>query len=723
MILPALLCVITLSSMRLNAEILVSDPANKSASFLFNVDLQGEYLPTGRLFVTAPQALKGNTFAVAAVYHNSQVFQGLTPETVTLDGMLSLPNPLYGAAIERAALLGAQFVVITRTDPSSLFLVDDQNSTVAVYSAHGIRDALKKRATSFLNMTTNATTVFSSLDSQAQRIAFVAVSNGAGRFDGEGSGIAVLFFKRFETKDKKSFFAWDSIDAVTGDSQYSKEGILENTGNKAFPFGKTSPELFITTPAITVEAVTDMYFDRDLGMLYITLQAQGAAGTDDGVRGLILASCRNGKLQLQAIAPDSVFGKDAIVGGRGSSTAVSLYKVRTMQTRTYLRYAVIVGGVGESTDLKRQVSALPLVDNLASSAHGGLASVNSIPATIFLGGTLGRFGGRVYAVPAANPSDVYTSTSSQARVGGLIPLPGAISDIVVHDEAVFVSVEQADEGLQPGIFYSQPLFDTEGRISGWTNWQRVAGTGNPVRRFFYNPYRATFEYLAVGAKNSTQSVFRTAFTDGSDPLGLFIAAEFPQVQGGVQGLFDFPVTTQSFSTVTGKRLAVQAYGGYKKVVLLQTGKDSSGLFGPLQAEPTVYTSTNGMLGDVSDTTAFSFSGGVLDTLGPLSSSVVLTDGTNGWFVVGGSGGVALLADDQGRGWDAKRGLENGFKGLSSGMKWHSIQNIADVRKLIAFEGRLFILTDDKLLRCEVTADRIATDSVSSTVIASSALLG
>ena len=67
---------------------------------------------------------------------------------------------------------------------------------------------------------------------------------------------------------------------------------------------------------------------------------------------------------------------------------------------------------------------------------------------------------------------------------------------------------------------------------------------------------------------------------GADDLGAFMVNEFNFRQGGVQGLFDFPFTTPSFSTTINNRISVQAMTGYKKVVLLQTGADSGGFFGP-----------------------------------------------------------------------------------------------------------------------------------------------
>ncbi len=693
--------------MALNAEIIVSDIQDKSVSFPFNVSLVGEYIPEGRVFVSSREAITDNSFAIASAHRNTVCFRGLTPPTVLLDGELNVSNPLNGAAITKASLLGALPVVVIKDNPSSIFLVDDRDTEIAVYGAYGIRDAHEKKTTSILALTTNATEVFDPLNSMSHRTVFAAVSNKQGRFDGDGSGIAVLVFKKFESKKNKSFSAWDSIDAATGVSQFSDEGTLQDTGNKAFPFGKTTPQVFITNPVKTVESAVDMHFDRDLGILYIAVQVEASTGPTDGARALVLASCRNGKLQLQSIAPETAFADNtALVGGRGSGASISVYKVKTMQTRTYLRYLIGVGGNGNGTDLKRQVFALPIVDNLASSSHGALAKVTSSPVSLFSAGNPGRFLTRVFSEPAENPEDLYTSADVQARVGGAVRLPGAITDISVSAEAVFVSVEQADEELQPGIFYSQPLFDVEGRISAWANWQRVGGTSDPITAFVYDPYKATFTYIPVLKKGTTQTVLRTAFSEGKSFLESFISTEFPQQLGGVQSLFDFPYTSKSFSPIPGKRIAVQAYCGYKKLVLIQTGKDSSNLFGPVQRDVTVYTSTNGTLDQLSRDTALSLSGGVLDDLGPLSSCTVLTDGTFGWFIVGGAGGCAILADEQGRGWDASKGLEDQFKGLTAQMKWQKISESHHVRKLVASDNFLFILTDTRLLRLELSADTI-----------------
>ena len=158
----------------------------------------------------------------------------------------------------------------------------------------------------------------------------------------------------------------------------------------------------------------------------------------------------------------------------------------------------------------------------------------------------------------------------------------------------------------------------------------------------------------------------------------------------MQGLFDFPLTTSGFSTHVGNRLSVQAFTGYKKVLLLQTGGDYEGLFGPT-TNLTSYSSTDGTLSGFDGSPALVCSGGVLDELGPLNSVAVVTNGVDGWFVVGGSCGVAILADERGHGWDATGGLGYQFKGLLPTMAWRKISD-APVRKLIALGTSLFVLT-------------------------------
>ena len=194
------------------------------------------------------------------------------------------------------------------------------------------------------------------------------------------------------------------------------------------------------------------------------------------------------------------------------------------------------------------------------------------------------------------------------------------------------------ERLAEGIFYSQPVFDSEGRISGWTDWHRVANSSVSVAGFGYDPLGIFWQIPQ--STTSSSDVFRSKWTDGTDDLSRFIMRFFNKEKGGIQGLFDMPYTTKGFTSSNVLRTSVQIFTGYKKILIMQTGKQQNGLFAPFVDYKDTFVTTDGSLQGFSTASNLVMSGGVLDILGPISSAVVLSDGTTGWFVVAGAGGIA-----------------------------------------------------------------------------------
>ncbi len=690
--------------------------------FPFPLGTHALYRPFGQLYVGAATSVPNNDLAVAVAGRTDTAFRGITPVKVTLNEQPDKTNPLNGARIDHLALLDRRPVVIPHTLPSSLFLIDDRRNPIAVFQSVPINNALGQAAQSILFLTTTASEVTTSLEPGASLAAIAAVPNANGGFDGNGSGIALAAFRQV-VQDKQKFFAWDVVDATTGASSFPDVITAQaSTGNKAAPFGKDTPQVFISVPVSVLSSAVDLHFDRELGRLYIATQVTAGGAAKAGARAIIIASLANGHVLYQAIAPDAVFdGSNQIVGQLGANSSTSIFKVRTMQTSTYVRYLIVVGGNGNDPALAQTVFALPLVDNIASPAsHGTLANVKASPITLFGESKPHRFRARVFAVPAQAPQDVFTMSSLPATVGGQATLPGPITDIQIAGEAVFVSCTPSatrnEDQLAPGIFFSQPVFDQLGRISGWTDWQRVADSSHAIAGFAYDALAGIFWKLPENEGTFTE-VFRSQWTDGSDELSQFIAPFFNKENGGVQGLTDFPFTTDGFTTTIANRISVQSYVGLKKVLLRQTGKQQ-GLFGPFESFNNVFVSTDGSMNGFSGAASnLVFSGGELNSLGPISSSAVLTDGITGWFVVAGVGGIAILTDAQGIGWDAQRGLGSGFTGLSSQASWKRISKTPFVRKLIVQDGQLFALSQNKLERITISAESLVNGTLSKTVLA------
>ena len=653
----------------------------------FTISTKGIYLPQGRFFIGAGQTLADNTFSLAAASRNAESFVGLTPKKVTLNNVIDQDNPLNGASIVHLAMLERRPVVISQKEPSSLFLVDDLVGPIKVFSSEPLKDAQGNVAPSLLALATTAQNVSFQLDAGASLGGFAALPNQQGGFDGSGSGIAFSFFR--QSVGTKAL-GWDLIDATTG-----------KQGNVAAPFGVATPELFIGSPAGAIDSLVALHFDRDMGLLYIGVDAQSAAGANTGVRAVVVALTVNGKIIYRSIAPDSAFNDMlSIVGSRGAGSQVRIFKIDAMQTRTHLRYLIVAGGNGDDPTVQQSVFALPLVDNRASAAHGTLANVYAPPVTLFGLNAPHRFLARVYNEPATQPNQLYKVDAPQARVGGRGSLPGPIRDLSVAGEAIFVAcdADQAlnSENLASGIFVSQPVFDVLGRISGWTDWQRVSALQN-TNGFEYDSIAGSFWSVV-----DNDQVTRTGWSNGSDPLELFMAQQFSKEEAGVQGLFDFSYATQGFSQIVNQRLSLTVATGFSKVLLIQSGKDVGGLFGPFINLSDLFSSTDGSLTGFKGASALSLSGGALNELGPITSATIVTDDSNGWLVVAGSKGVAVLTDSQGRGWPIAQGLRSGFAGLSDEFSWTVVRSTENVRKLISQSGFLYILALKSLERVSLS---------------------
>ena len=204
------------------AQLVVSNPKDTQQSFPFQIAAHGFAPPQGLFFVAARDAVINNNFAVAVSGRASKEFIGITPPTATFDGVPNIASPLYGAGISNLAMLGSRPLVALSQSPSSLFLIEGDGRVV--YTAQNIKNANGERAQSLLTLATTAPQITVPLEGDASLGAFAALGNDQGGFDGNGSGIALLFFKKFIDTQKKATFKWDIVDAQTGVSQYSPSG-------------------------------------------------------------------------------------------------------------------------------------------------------------------------------------------------------------------------------------------------------------------------------------------------------------------------------------------------------------------------------------------------------------------------------------------------------------------------------------------------------------------
>jgi len=500
------------------------------------------------------------------------------------------------------------------------------------------------------------------------------------------------------------------------EEKLAKKVILDllQVGNAAIPLDVTSAVAKINSDLESM-AFGDMYWDNVLGCLFIALKNVAGGAPDAGTKALVLGKFKDGVLELKNIVSNDVFqDQNEIIGAVGADSQVSLHKVRTMHTSTRLPYVIVLGGNGEPENTRNTVYALPLVNNPGDDTHGMIASKNSVPEDVFKGDIIKRMRQRLLKGAAITNDDMTTQNDFVAQVGGLNPFDYQISDIFVIGDAVFGLVEAfgINGSLNLGSLYmSRALFDENGKIKSWTEWQRVSSSLDPIFGASVDPQCGNFIFvssdseLVDGPKTVKRTVWGTGDANGLQHMISAVNSEFPSDLAGIQGLFEFSCNNKEDIL---QQITMLVATGYKKVVLVNVAQCSNGditrNIGDIFEKQTF---TGGTLTTNANAKVLSISGGALDAIGPIEAAAVTVSGSNGSttgrLFVGGASGLAVLVDSNGDGWATDLG-EN-FAGLNSGMGFKLLGDFKFVRKLLYLnreeDNYLFILTDEKLYRVDL----------------------
>lgn len=740
-------------SATLNAQFLIKGDtaATTGNTFSFNVFQKYLHPITSVLFVgredatNAGDAIDVKNYAVSAINSGATASIPLSPATVAVNGVSDTANPLHGEQISLLSYFKNGPLAVRADAPENLYYIASGISQVrpSVLKVENVKDA--QGATNIDGSTTAGIVKLAG----GTYYIFAAVKKNGGAFGVSGAGIALL-------RDSSATATLEQLAAVTGD-----------TGVKALPLNSSSSELYIANDLDSIDASTiDMHWDATLQRLYICVKATTNGLTGDGARSVVVGRVEAvggvPKLKLSEFAPAAAFsGTTYIVGGVSVTDAVvsaDIQKVRTMHTSTGTSYLITLGNSAGS-DANKTVSALPLVDKgpaskfagdvayLTDAAHGTLASKTVAAGTNLkeyfkASGEASFFKGRGFEVAASLTEDLTAQADQSARVGGAVA-PGAVLDMQVHNDVVFISVNGNDGEVQ--IYSSQALLDADGVIKGWTPWRPVTRPLSSADRAYGIGYQPSLGQMFTleGASSSTIKKVKTSkwsksannghlggtTSDSTVGFEALMSAAFPKETGGVHALLDFPKETAAFTTTPSSRLSMMIATGYKKVMLIETGQgDVSGNFIPRigsfsHADNRVFT--NGVLdtAPTENTKTITISGGAIDTLGPISTATIInetTDNNGGYIIVGGVGGVAILrATTGGAGWAAGN-LKKSFENISDDKSFVEIGDYRHVRKVIAGGQFLYVLTDK-------TFDRIPASqlngSVTPTVLATPTDLG
>ncbi|MDR3549915.1 MAG: hypothetical protein P4L31_00745 [Candidatus Babeliales bacterium] len=739
-----LLFLLSLSPLPCFAAIVLTGDSGATAGQSFSFPVQTHISsPEGNYFYVGAQVgATSNEFAVAMSNgKNSELFPQ-APKVTTFNNVVDQQNPLYNGAVQYFGLLSAfggspvaptrieHPLVVLNGSPQTLYVIDNAFRDNRVESISSLNDSAG---------TGTATIV--GLGNMLDQIAVAAVyPNADANFGGVGSGLAFVGLKTVtvtENDKQINTRTFNQIDALSG--------TMTSTA-RALPLYTGSRELMITGNLAGISNVISSHWDEKLGRLFLGLQVTAGAGAADGGRAVVIvAPVQNQGFTLIPIAPDSVFTSGAqneIIGALDPSALVSANIVRTMSTTTNFNYLIVQGGNGSPSATKRIVSALPLVNKPQVPSTNPNAKPNEVMGNRFHGTIANDLSADLingtFEQPALIPSQMTHATDDAAMVGGGALVAGDITDMFVRGDAVFVTVFTSDSCQLPGIYSSQALFDETGVIATWTPWQRVGGSTDPV-------YGATLDSIGdfttmVGDGvnlSSIKALKRTVWGmgDGDNllggPAGLpvqglisVLGMQLPQSQAGIQGLFDFP----SNALGLGNKISLEIVTGLNKIILAQMGRVNNfnvtiPTTGDFATDQLVFDS-----GVITQTLpgaglplVVTISGGALNSVGPIvSAEIGVSTSSNAWICVGGVHGLAVLTNPNGTGWNSVTGLGPNFAGLVSGMLFKTVGNYSFVRKLVADSGFLYVMTDKKLDRIDLSASNFATGNLSVVTLATNA---
>ncbi len=393
---------------------------------------------------------------------------------------------------------------------------------------------------------------------------------------------------------------------------------------------------------------------------------------------------------FSSVIPDSVAtqGVDTII----STTAdqrVAIEKVTTATMSTQLSYLFVARSNGVDD---QYIYAAPMVKSTSNMNlnNGKIAKFDTIYQKFDRASRIQYFN---TVIDDASEIDIAGSSQVIQRllVGGqAVPLVSgeSIDQLYVVGDTVFVSIATEESiATTPGIFTSHALFDEQGRVNGWTAWQRALGTSDPI--LCVGIQRTSGATMYVGGQNLS-NIYQTTWNTNVALHNLTdaIASYLPFSKRGVQGLDIFGPQTPGLENV-----ALVVAAGNDTAIIGQTG----------------YVSNQNILVD-EDQTVFKIDQSLGLSIGSIVTTTFCTDGNdNYFFFMGADKGLAIFSDDQ-TGITFQSNLVDLASLTADGKSCKTLGNFSFVKKIVSNGSYLYVLTLDGVYKIELNADKFVLDN-------------
>lgn len=719
-----------------------------------------------RIFASAaPGSTNSKEYSLSVLQNTSMTFDPVITATTVLDkNGTDIPNPIYNQPVTSLSILlrpleMPTFVLENNKKKLYGLIIDYANKKHKLFEIENLFDANGQTSEGILS------TISILPLSPINAVVAAVLPHGSNTFGDDGSGFALAVYRE-ETVEKKEneekqpnkqIFEQIGVilsNKITVTASESKTPLLKSEITPSEPKASTAEsdtvvpesEAVVPEPEIVIPRARELTRKSDLVSLngelssisndialyyenyhmnstFIGLQIK-TGDNEDSIGSAIILGVTPGNhipsFNLRKLVDDySIFKgvTDGIIAAGGANLSISIHKLSVMNTSTRLPYLIVQGDNGLPEQTRRVVYALPL-SHLRTGIF--LASKKSHIEVISNNG--GFFDGRGFKDPVIKAEDLVRSSDIEAQVGGGALLVGDIESMYVERDTVFVSVKSADEQQVPGIFSSQALFNKEGAIIAWTKWQRVANITHGVNQALFDAGMGQHIYFSSNNHDQTTIVKKTDWNDkdfhGCGYLQEIISQHLPLEKSGVQGANIFSPQEKGINNVS-----LYIATGLRRIVVAQTGLVVNNALIPIKGNDlsSCLTFDQGAITqDFPDgnTHIISIGGGALDTIGQITTSTIIQSGDNGYLLVGGVGGAAILSLPNGLGWDVATGLGNGFEGIVAGMAFKKFGSYTFIRSMIADDSFLYILTDTSLNRIDLRQSAIGLgENIESTTIA------
>ncbi len=465
-------------------------PMNPSATFAHTLYAHIHDSEGTTLFMSGTN--HDNKPLLHAVTHSTSKCMSLLTPKVTLNAISNQDNPLLNQHIQTLGLLESiiygvpdlHLMCITKHEPSILYIFDSINPLNFAIS----------RSNPLLDSNSTVGHICSCTGLHNNMLVAAIKPADAPCFGAPGSGIISFLFGRMEGSEPGA----NLIRLLPPEAQGSHRATALDQTHPAFCYGTN----------ITIRGTPLIYSTQQPNTTFYIAVNIKTGDAPDNIGCAVVKGCIANQyvLTFTPVLPQSALvpEQDAIIGIAGADRTIAIKNIGIANTSTSLQYLIIARD-------DNQVYALPLTSgNEKPEQNGIIASKNCRPIAVYDKQTHVSLG-RAIKDAVTSPTDVPQATDPAVLVGGgnaTLPTNTYVTDMQVIGDAIVIATNN-------GLWISRALFNHEGSIIDWTNWQRYANITTATDSVIINPTNCTITTLHTHNLDTQEpytSIQRTEWT-------------------------------------------------------------------------------------------------------------------------------------------------------------------------------------------------------------------